>query len=222
MNRAAPTRATVRERMSDILTVVMALCAVIVAGLAIQNRFFPRDDAAPSSLVEGEELRRSGSWIGPPDAKLVIVEFSDFQCPFCAQAQQNVQAFRADHPGQVSVVYRQFPLKRIHRHAYAAARASVCAARQGRFEAYHDQLFQNQDSIGTTPWNTFAVRAGVRDTVVFRECAAGEHSARVVDQDIQTAEGIGLSATPVFIVDGRIHTGVPSREQLEDWLAAAR
>jgi len=79
--------------------------------------------------------------LGKTDAKVTIVEFSDFECPFCIRAFPTVQQIEKEYPNDVKIVYKQFPLTSIHPHAQTAAEASMCAAEQGKFWEYHDRLF---------------------------------------------------------------------------------
>jgi protein-disulfide isomerase len=156
-------------------------------------------------VKEWEPLARTGQRMGATPARLTIVEFSDFQCPFCAQARLMLRAALETHPG-VALAYHHFPLPG-HAYAFDAAVAAGCAADQGRFEAYHDQLFSNQDSIGVTGWDAFASRAGVADVERFRTCLEEEPARARVNRDRSAGARLGLGGTPTFIVNGRMFSG---------------
>lgn len=197
------------ERFQNAVTAVVALCALAVTGLVLRREVFA-SSAGPQAevrTVQGwQALARAGNPMGPAQPRVRVVEFSDFQCPFCAQAAMDLKQLRRKYPGQVAVIYRHFPLP-AHRYAQTAAVASECAAEQGRFEAYHDLLFASQDSIGVTAWDTYADRAGVTDLPRFRGCLAGSSAAARVDRDRDIATRLGTRGTPTFVVNGKMFSG---------------
>jgi protein-disulfide isomerase len=206
--------------LSNLATGVLVVCAVAITALLVRREFFsaPPPRAAVTELrqlTDWAPLAEEGTRMGPADAPVQIVEFSDFQCPFCAVVQETLATVRARHPERVAVVYRHFPLDAIHPHARTAGAAAECAGEQGRFEPYHDLLFARQDSIGRTPWDRFAEEAGVPDLDAFRRCVdEGRHAERV-DRDARVAAELELEATPTLIVNGAIFTGAPSEAELE-------
>lgn len=213
--------------LSDLLTGILVVCAVLVTAVVLRRELLDPPlpaEAAVSALrqVEGwEELAREGAVMGPADAPVRIVEFSDFQCPFCQVVQETLAAVRSRHPERVAIVYRHLPLDAIHPHARAAANAVECAGEQGRFEAYHDRLFALQDSIGTTPWDRYAADAAVPDLEAFRRCVAENRYAERVERDARLAAELGLDVTPTLIVNGTIFPGAPTEEELERLVAGA-
>lgn len=146
-----------------------------------------------------------------------IVEWSDFQCPFCGAFEQTLTTLRQERPN-VRIVYRQLPLVGLHRYAFAAAIASECAADQGRFTEMHDELFRDQSRIGRTPWNTLALHAGVADTAAFDQCRQGVAAAERVMQDLRTARMLGLHTTPSVVVNGTLYQGILTGTQLQSAL----
>lgn len=159
--------------------------------------------------------------MGAVQATVRIVEFSDFQCPFCAQVQPELRRLRAKHPGQVAVVYRHFPLQAIHPHSFGAALAVECAGAQGRFEAYHDALYSQQDSIGVRPWDDFASLVAVPDLSEFRRCVQAKRFRARVENDMETGRRIGVAGTPTFIVNGPMVSGATSLPQVDQWVQLA-
>lgn len=159
--------------------------------------------------------------LGDPDAPVKIVEFSDFQCPFCAHVQSHLTVLRQRHPDKVAIVYRHFPLSAIHPHAVTAGIAAECAGEQGRFESYHDVLFQGQEALGVRPWNDFAAEAGVADVERFDECVAEERYRDRLDRDTRAGEEIGVDATPAFLVGNRLIIGTTAAELLDEWVDEA-
>ncbi|HST58427.1 MAG TPA: thioredoxin domain-containing protein [Longimicrobium sp.] len=197
---------TIKDAASNTLTVILAACALAVSSAAVKRTFFQADAPGVIEVENWRELARTGNRMGPADAPVVIIEFSDFQCPFCKQARDLLVDLRQRYPGQVAVVYRHLPLA-THRYAERAALASECAAEQGAFEAYHDALYARPDSIGVTPWDRYAERAAVRDLPRFRECVESQRLFARVQADLRAAGRIGLNGTPAFIVNGKGFTG---------------
>ena len=196
-----------KDLASNALTAILALCAITVSGAAAKRTFFsPVQDDGVVEVENWRELADAGNRMGPADAPVVIVEFSDFQCPYCKQAADLLAGVRERYPGQVAVVYRHLPLQG-HRYADRAALASECAAEQGAFEAYHDALFARTDSIGVTGWDRYAERAAVRDTARFRECVDSQRLFPRVEADLRVARRLGFNGTPAFIVNGKSFTG---------------
>ncbi|HWK88494.1 MAG TPA: DsbA family protein, partial [Longimicrobium sp.] len=198
-----------KETFSNAATVVLVVCALTVTGLVVRRELFaartPPPAAAPAQeqVVRGwEKLAAEGAVIGRKDAPIKIVEFSDFQCPFCAVVRTKLDSLVARAPDRVQVVYRHLPLTAIHPHATKAGVASECAADQGRFKAYHDALFAGQKQIGTRPWAEFAREAGVPDLPRFDRCVESDETAGRVARDAAVAGQLRLEGTPVFIFDG--------------------
>ncbi|HEV3051836.1 MAG TPA: thioredoxin domain-containing protein, partial [Longimicrobium sp.] len=155
------------------------------------------------------------------EAPVTVVVFSDFQCPACRVLAQSLDVIRERHPGTVAVVYRHFPLP-AHPFAPAAAQASECAARQGRFQAYHDELFRRQEAIGDTSWTAFARLAAVPDLRAFEACAADTAPVPAVQRDIEAARRLGVAVTPTLLINGRRFDGTPGVESLERHILNAR
>jgi protein-disulfide isomerase len=215
-----------RITLSDVFTGVIAACAMAVTILVVKNEITGPTAAANAApqvtfVNNWRSVAREGTVMGRPDAPVQIVEFSDFQCPFCARVQASLREVRERHPGKVAVVFRHFPLTSIHPHAVAAAEASACAADQGRFEPYHDALFARQEEIGTVPWDDFARQAAVRDLDAFRECVRTRRHAAAVQRDAEAAARIGLRVTPTLIINGRAVGGMQTVDELDAQVRAA-
>ena len=147
-------------------------------------------------------LAASGRRLGPEGAKVTIVEFSDFQCPFCARLELTaITALRAKYPRDVAVVFRHWPLP-IHQYSEAAAVAAECAGAQGHFEEFANALFREQATIGTRPFPSFAKQAGITDSSAFEACRNNPATQRLVDGDAADARALGAHGTPTVIVNG--------------------
>lgn len=217
---------SVRNLASNAATGIMVVCAVLVTGMAVRRQFFPPVVAAaeaepPREIREWRQLAEGGAVLGAPDARVTVVEFSDFQCPFCARFSQTIRSMQQRDPSAFRVVYRHYPLAQ-HAHAVNAAIAAECAGQQRRFGEYHDLLFANQDSIGTRSWTGFAKQAGVADTTAFKTCMASPAMKERVEADARMAAKLALPGTPSLIVNGRLYSGAIREEELAGMLANSR
>lgn len=136
---------------------------------------------------------------GPATAPVVIVEFSDFQCPYCRQAQSTLKHILSKYGDQVSLVFRDLPLN-IHPQAQPAAEAARCAQEQGKFWAYHDELFQAAQ-LGPELYPQIAVKLGL-DKAAFQSCMESGEFRDAVQRDMQYAFTLGASSTPSFFING--------------------
>ena len=163
-------------------------------------------DIAPSAkpaVNAGAIIEDNDPILGDPDAGISIVEFSDFQCPFCARAHtgalndlRNSDVFKN---GEVNLVYKHFPLNSIHPYAQKAGEASECANRQGEFWKYHDTLFANQGSLDVTSLKSYAVQIGL-DTGKFNSCLDNGDASSEVSKETAQATAAGGRGTPFFVV----------------------
>ena len=142
---------------------------------------------------------------GPANAPVEIVEFSDFQCPYCQRANPTVQQVLTTYGDRVHFVYRHYPLPN-HPNARPAAEAAVCAADQGKFWPYHDVLFPNAGRLATTDLKHHAAELGL-DSAKFDACVDGHQSKARVDADVRAGEEAGVNGTPAFFVNGRMLSG---------------
>lgn len=139
---------------------------------------------------------------GAPDAKVVIVEFSDFQCPFCKQVQPVVKKILADYGNKVWFVYRDFPLESLHPQAVMAALAAECAHEQGKFWDMHDKIFENQDQLSSANLKIWALQIGL-NSIQFGNCLDSAQYFDAVNQDLQDGIAAGVKATPTFFINGQ-------------------
>ena len=122
------------------------------------------------AYVEGwERLLELGRTVGKPNAKVKIVVFADLECPFCARLHRDIRHLRETHPADIAMVFIHFPLS-THRFARLAARGAECAATEGRFESYLDEVFDKQDSLGLKSWGAIARETGIKDSSGFDHC----------------------------------------------------
>jgi len=156
----------------------------------------------PRARVEADPSRLRGS----ADAPVTIVEFADYQCPYCRSVQEVVSKIVEKYSGKVRFGFRDFPLRQIHPDAERAAQASRCAGEQGKFWEYHDLLFANQARLDPSGVREYAHTAGL-DLEQFGACLASGKFAAQVESDIQSGLGAGVSSTPTFFVNGIVLVG---------------
>jgi protein-disulfide isomerase len=149
---------------------------------------------------------------GPDDAQITIVEYGDFECPYCGRAESVLRELLAEH-GEVRYVWRHLPLTDVHPHAQLAAEASEAAADQGAFWAYHDLLFDHQGDLRVRDLLGYAGRLGLDVDRVQESLRKHSDAARVV-ADVDSADLSGVSGTPTFFVNGRRHHGAYDIEGL--------
>lgn len=211
------------RRLATVFTAVIMICAVAVTALVVRRELLgPRGGAdaleAPIPVEDSIALVAPSRQVGSTDAPIAVVEFVDYQCPFCRRAEQRIQQLMDNYPDRFSVSYRHFPLPS-HAHAVDAAVAVECAASQGRFKTFHDTLFASRRSIGRRPWTELASAAGVSDTTTFSACIQSAPPLRRVVDDKALGESIGVAGTPSFVFNGRLYRGLPGLDSLEAVLA---
>jgi protein-disulfide isomerase len=158
------------------------------------------------------EVDATGPSMGPDDAAVTIIEFSDFQCPYCQRVVPTLHQIMEKYPEQVRVVFRHLPLHRIHARAQAAAEASACADDQGKFWDYHDLVFENNRQLADEDLERYATEAGL-EMDDYRQCVADRKFQQEVEADANTAQSLGLSGTPAFFVNGIPLTGALPLDQ---------
>jgi protein-disulfide isomerase len=150
---------------------------------------------------------------GPADAPVTIVEFSDFQCPFCSRVIPTLERVTEEYGEKVRLVFRQFPLHRIHPDAQKAAEASFCADDQGKFWEMHDAMFADQGGLAV---DKLKEKAGALelDEAAFAECLDSDKYADRVDADLQAGTAAGVSGTPALFINGRFLSGAQPFDEI--------
>ncbi len=148
---------------------------------------------------------------GPAGAPITLVEFSDFQCPYCARVNPTLAKLQEAYPGKLRIVFRDLPLLNMHKNAGHAAEAAHCANDQGKFWEMHDRLFANQGKLAPADLKEHAVALGL-DATAFNQCLdSGKYTAEW-RRDSEEAGRLGLSGTPAFFINGRLLSGAQPYE----------
>lgn len=158
-------------------------------------------------LVESEPVRATldtsvGFARGPRDAAVTVVEFSDFQCPYCKAAVGTLKQVAAQYPDRVRWVFRDFPIAALHPDAPLAHEAARCVAEQGKFWAYHDALYERASDLSPASLKKHAEEVGA-DPVAFAQCLDSHRQRAAVAADIEAGAALGVTGTPTFFVNGR-------------------
>lgn len=203
-----------RDALLNLALVVVSAGAVVTTSMAAMRAISgPR---LPASLPTRDvpnwrTFSEGGHRLGPANAPVSIVEFSDFQCPYCRNLAAVLKTLRSRYGTQLALIYRHFPLDGVHSLARPAAIASECAARQDRFEMYHDVIFAEQP-LRADNWANLAVRAGVPDTIAFNECLTDPLAEARVDADVAAGMKLDVRWTPTILVNqSRLTEGATER-----------
>jgi len=156
---------------------------------------------------------------GPADAPVTLVEYGDFQCPYCGDANPVVHELVERFGERLRFVFRHMPLPDLHPRAPAAARASEAAAAQGRFWEMHDRLFEHQLELSDADLARHAEAIGLDLERFERDLGDPGHAARI-DEDLSSGAGSGVPSTPRFFVNGVIHLGSASLDALGEAIEA--
>jgi RNA polymerase sigma factor (sigma-70 family) len=143
---------------------------------------------------------------GPANAPVTIVEFSDFECPFCRALFPTLERIEADYKDKVRVVYLQFPLASLHPNARKAAEASLCAYEQDKFWQLHDAMFSDQQNLTVEDLKKKAAKLSL-DTVAFNTCLDGDKYLAEIQSDMEEGVRVGISGTPALFINGRLLVG---------------
>lgn len=205
-----------------VLAIAMAFYVSKVSQLLRSGELTPADILANNSggtldletLIDENDPTR-----GPRDAKVVIIEYGDFQCPFCKQAHPVVKEIIKDYGDKILFVWKDFPLLDIHPQALFAALAAQCANDQGKFWEMHDKIFENQQDLSETAFKTYAIQLGL-DSIQFGECVISGKHLKSIEEDLLKGYEIGVKATPTFVINGILVAGAIPLDKFEQIIVA--
>ena len=167
----------------------------------------------PAGVIE------SSPTTGSSEQKIVLVEFSDFQCPFCSEAHDKVKTFMEKHQGEVTLTYKHLPLTGIHPQALPAAKASWAAQQQGKFWDYYEPLFTQQDKLGEDFYLEIAKSLHLDMELFDRDRNKAEAE---IERDIDLARQLGIQETPFFFLNQQDFSGVLEVSEMEKILAKVK
>ena len=203
-----PTARKKRTTLSPLihLFIPVAFFIGLVAGYLLWGRA-ASSTAADTVAIKRVQVSTDGDpSIGQEDAPITMVEFSDYQCPYCeAWYQQVFDQLLANYPGKIRFVYRDLPLPS-HSEAIPAAEAADCAGEQGDYWKFHDALFSGKYSLGRAAYEQYAADLGL-DAAAFTTCLDDHRYKTEVRADANDAAALGLTGTPSFVINGRVVVG---------------
>ncbi|MBU3957585.1 MAG: DsbA family protein, partial [Nanoarchaeota archaeon] len=185
---------------------IVAAIAILVLGFGTYFFLFSQ----PVS-----QIPRAEHFLGDANAKVVVTEYSDFQCPACGAAEAAAQDIAEFYSDRIKFVFRHFPLAS-HHYAQKAAEAAECAGAQGKFWEMHHKLFENQKALRASDLKTYAQQIGLNMTA-FSQCLDSGAAAANVNADYNNGVAEGVRATPSFFINGRLIEGAAP---FEDFKAA--
>jgi len=170
------------------------------------------DAAVPLSL-QGAPVK------GPATAKITLAEFSDFECPYCAQAVLELEAIQKAFPNDVKLIYKQFPLAAIHGHAMLAAQAALAAHAQGKFWPLHDRMFANHTKLTRENILAWAKEFGCNMPKFTADLDSAKTKTQIA-RDLQQGEEAGVEGTPSIFVNGKHYNGSLALQPFSEMLRA--
>ena len=208
-----------RTVMETAATLLVTAAALVVASVYVHGQL-AGGSGSRGEVVEGSEIENwqedtaLGIRVGPADARMVVTEFMDFTCPFCAMVVPAVDSLLSHYPTDAALVFQHFPLGRPL--SLPVAVAAECADRQGKFEPMYRLLFAEQQSLGSKEWVTFAEEAGIPDLAAFNECVKlPADSFPRIDAGRELGERRNVTGTPTLFVNGR-RLGARSFEEFQE------
>ncbi len=195
------------------ITTVVLIVVLAVLAFKGNNSSAPTggtvaDNPEPAAAVNFEDLLDDDDVKGDKDAPVTIIEWSDFECPFCARFYRDTLPLIEEEyikTGKVKLVFRDFPLS-FHQNAQKAAEAAECAGEQGKFWEMHDLLFENGVEGGVTTFKQYAKQLGL-NTAKFNECLDSGAMASEVRKDTADGAAVGIQGTPGFLINGKLVSG---------------
>lgn len=212
--------------VDKIVTTTLVVCALVTTAVVVRREFFGLSPPAVQQTEQKPQFIRDwrthlgkGVPMGGADAPVQIMEFGDFECPFCGEFHKTLRTVKQSHAQVVALTFVHFPLPG-HRFALPASRVAECASNQGRFEAMHDQLFEHQEDFGLKSWSDFATAAGVPDLAAFDACVKSTAAMPRVEEGKALGNKLDIQGTPTVIINGWKLGRPPNAEELDGMVKA--
>lgn len=218
-------KASVSDHLFNAGLLVVLVYVVSLPGSPLRTRLGAwRADAHLSDLAKRNWtiLAATSARLDSADARPpIIVEFGDYECPFCRRSHPALEKLLESNP-EVTIGFRHYPLSDVHPRAEGAARAAICAEAQGRFLGMHALLFESSEWQETGDWRLLAEEAGVPDLTEFVRCLSGDAVQKRLEEDRRLAEVLEVTATPVFFYRFGAHLGYLDQDQLAELVGLGR
>ena len=215
-----------KGKLGEIGSGIVVFCVLLTTILVIRREFVEGSSATATTARASAPKRQAvyldgwqraltvGTRSGSADAPVQVIEFADFECPYCARYEGTVRGIRDKYPDQVAFTLVHYPLPQ-HDFAESAARAAECAHAQGHFEAMRSLLFVKQQSFGSVPWADLAEQVGIPDVKQFNACVNDMRPVEEIHRGKELAQEMGIRSTPTVIVNGWKFPVPPSSEDFD-------
>lgn len=200
------------DKLLDGATIAVAALALVLGGQVALDRL-GEPPSGDREIDNFAALVEDGRRIGPTNASVVLVEFGDYECPFCRSWTPRLDALMEMFPRDLAVVYRHLPLSAIHANAYQAARVAECAAAQGRFEETH-AILGRLESLEEINAAELGAQVSMPDIPAFVDCTEQEGTVEAIERDLALASELGIRRTPTFVLDGYLFELAPDSLEL--------
>ena len=202
------------NRFFSITTVVLLSLLAATFWITPKNTSLSEGPMKTISSKKWDILLKGGHTIGPKDAPITLVEFSDFQCPYCGMFEKVLEKYRHDHPGQIRLIMYNYPLRQ-HPQAVTAAEAAECVAKMGNYARFHNLLFKNQRIFPSQPFDSLAQLAGVKDLTALHGCMRDTTTILAIKHQIEMGNSVDLFQTPTIIINRNYYSGSLSYDELQ-------
>jgi len=197
------------KKISLYVLIVLAVAVIFIFASSVLSFFNNKSD------YNFPEVESKNPILGKKNTPVVIVEYGDFQCPYCQELASIFRDVYTEYEGEVSIVWKDFPLYEIHDQSLNAAKAARCAQKQDKFWQMHDLLFQNQKKLADDLYVSLASGLEI-DTDKFIECYNNNETLDLVQKDIEEGTNLGVQGTPHFFINNYEVTELIEEEQLKD------
>lgn len=190
-----------KSEKTENLVAVFIFLGLIILGIGLFTNGFGLLEKSQDNNVRIRVPLGNDPFTGSENASVLIIAFSDYECPSCVRAEQSMKRIREQFKDDVIYVFKDFPLIRIHPNAYNAALAAECAKEQDKYWEYHDVLYEHNNQLEERYLQEYAKQLEL-DTSRFNKCLKTQKYKNEVDEDIQTGRAIGVTGAPFFFING--------------------
>ncbi|MFA5069848.1 MAG: thioredoxin domain-containing protein [Patescibacteria group bacterium] len=188
--------------------IYFALFTLIIFAVSV-FRGCQKNDTVIRPEVSGKDPR-----LGEKNAKVTIIEFGDFQCPYCDELAPIFKKLKDEYKEQLTIVWKDFPLTTVHEEALSAAQAARCSQKQGKFWEMHDELFANQSLLSAELYPKLSAKIGL-NTDQFIDCLNNGETLSLIQKNVNEGVALGVDGTPYFYLNNYVITELMSEESLK-------
>nr|MCK4930366.1 DsbA family protein [Nanoarchaeota archaeon] len=191
---------TKSEKTENIVAITIVILLIVI-GIGIFTKGFGLLEKNDEDIDRIRVPLGNDPYTGSSNASVLIIAFSDYECPFCTKAEQTIRNILEEYKDDVVYVFKDYPLTKIHPNAYNASLSAECAKEQDKFWEYHEYLYEHNDKLEIQYLKEYA-RLMDLNTEQFNTCLETQKYKHEVEKDIQTAKLVGVTGTPTFFING--------------------